>query len=309
VSYLMRKFSSALVAVLVIITVTFFLMHSIPGGPFDSERKLPNTIMKNINARYHLDDPLWVQYTDYLQNIVKGDLGPSFRYETRTVNDIIRDGFPVSAAIGAIVILLALGIGILLGVIAALNHNKWQDYGAMLIATIGVSVPSFIVAGLAMYVFAEKLRWFPPALWEGPESMVLPVIALAGLPTAVIARLMRSSMLEVLNQDYIKTARAKGLATRVIVYRHALRNAILPVVTYLGPAVAGIVTGSFIVENIFAIPGLGKWFVMSISNRDYPVILGVTIFYSTLLIFMNMIVDIAYAVIDPRIKLSDRKGE
>ncbi|MBO8170122.1 MAG: ABC transporter permease [Thermoanaerobacteraceae bacterium] len=282
-------------------------MHVIPGGPFDSEKKLPEPILKNLNARYHLDDPLWVQYVDYLKNLARGDLGPSFKYETRTVNDIIREGFPVSATLGAIVILIALFVGLFLGVIAALNQNKWQDYGAILLATMGVSVPSFIVAGLVMYIFAVKLRWFPPALWEGPKSMVLPVISLAGLPTAVIARLMRSSMLEVLNQDYIKTAKAKGLATKVIIYRHALRNAILPVITYLGPAIAGIFTGSFVVENIFAIPGLGKWFVQSITNRDYSVILGVTVFYSALLIFMNMLVDIAYAIVDPRIKLSDMK--
>ncbi len=306
-TYLIRKMGSALIALMVIITITFVLMHSIPGGPFDSEKKLPDSIMENINARYHLNDPLWKQYVDYLKNLARGDMGPSFRYETRTVNDIIADGFPISATLGVIVILVALGFGIFLGIVAALNQNKWQDYGAILLATLGVSVPSFIVAGLAMYIFAVKLKWFPPALWQGPKSVVLPVVSLAGLPTAVIARLMRSSMLEVLSQDYIKTARAKGLATKVIIYRHALRNAILPVITYLGPAMAAIFTGSFVVESIFAIPGLGKWFVTSITNRDYPVILGVTVFYSTLLIFMNMLVDIAYAVVDPRIKLTDLK--
>lgn len=306
--YLIKRMSSAMVALLAIITVTFALMHVIPGGPFDSEKKLPEPIMKNINARYHLDDPLWQQYTDYLTNLVKGDLGPSFRYETRTVNDIIREGFPVSATLGLVVMAIALAMGIFLGVTAAVNHHRWQDYAAIIIATLGVSVPSFVVAGLAMYFFAVKLQWFPPAMWEGPQSLVLPVIALAGLPTAVIARLMRSSMLEVLEQDYIKTARAMGLPSRIVIYRHALRNAILPVITYLGPATAAIFTGSFVVEHIFAIPGLGQWFVTSISNRDYPVILGVTVFYSALLIFTNALADIAYTMIDPRIKLRDMKG-
>lgn len=283
-------------------------MKIIPGGPFTSEKKLPPAIQKNIEERYHLNDPMWKQYVDYLKRTVTGDLGPSFKYEDRTVNEIIEDSFPVSATLGGLAVLLSLIVGLSAGIMSALKQNKWQDYAAMIMATLGFSVPSFIVAGLLMYVFALKLRWFPPAMWGSPEQMVLPTIALSMLPTATIARLMRSSMVEVLGQDYIKTARAKGLSERVVIYKHAIRNAIMPVITYLGPLVASILTGSFIVEFIFAIPGLGRFFVTSISNRDYTVILGTTVFYSVLLMSMNLIVDIAYAFIDPRIKISGSKG-
>lgn len=262
-------------------------------------------MQKNIEARYHLNDPLWKQYVDYLGNLLVWDLGPSFKYEATTVNEIINKSFPVSATLGAAAVSFALIMGILAGIIAALNHNKWQDYLAMLTATIGFAVPSFIMAGVLMYVFALKLRWFPAALWGSPAQAVLPALALAGMPTAVIARFMRSNLLEVMQQDYIRTARAKGLSQRVVVYRHALRNAIMPIITYLGPLVAGIFTGSFVVESIFAIPGLGQYFVSSISNRDYTVILGVTVFYSIFLVAMNFLVDLAYVWVDPRIKLNE----
>jgi oligopeptide transport system permease protein len=297
------------VVLLVVTTATFFLMHSIPGGPFTAEKNLPDSVLKNVNERYHLNDPLWKQYTDYLQNVAKGDFGPSFKYESRTVNDIIAEGFPVSAQLGLTAILIALVLGIPAGVIAALRQNKWPDYLAMFTATIGISVPSFILATLFIYVFSLKLGLFPAAMWDGPEYVVLPAIALAAFPTAFIARLMRSSMLEVLGQDFIRTARAKGLPNYIIIYRHALKNALMPVVTYLGPLIAGIVTGSFVVETIFAIPGLGRHFVTSIYNRDYTVILGVTVFYSALLVTLNFLVDLAYTYLDPRIKLDGRKGD
>jgi oligopeptide transport system permease protein len=284
-------------------------MHSIPGGPFTAEKKLPEAVLKNITERYHLNDPLWKQYTDYLANVVRGDLGPSFKYESRTVNDIIAESFPVSAELGTAAVLIAVIVGIPAGIIAALRQNRWPDYLAMFGATIGISVPNFILATLFIYVFALKLGLFPAAMWDGPEYVVLPALALAAFPTAFIARLMRSSMLEVMNQDFIRTARAKGLPGIVIIYRHALKNAMMPVVTYLGPLIAAIFTGSFVVESIFAIPGLGRHFVTSIYNRDYTVILGITIFYSALLVFLNFLVDIAYAWLDPRIKLDDRKGE
>lgn len=303
--FLMRRLGSSIMAVFFVITITFMLMHSIPGGPFAREKAIPPEIKEALEARYHLSDPLWKQYVDYLGNLAQGDLGPSFKYKGTTVNEIIAQCFPVSAALGTVAILFSLVVGILSGIIAALNHNKWQDYLAMLLATVGFAVPSFILAGFLMYIFALKLQWFPAALWGSPSQVVLPALALAGMPTAVIARFMRSSLLEVMQQDYIRTARAKGLSNRVVVYRHALRNAIMPIITYLGPLVAGIFTGSFVVENIFAIPGLGQYFVSSISNRDYTVILGVTVFYSVFLVAMTLVVDLAYSWIDPRIKLSE----
>jgi oligopeptide transport system permease protein len=296
-----------IVVLWVIITITFILMHSIPGGPFTMERALPEAVLKNIEARYHLNDPLWKQYVDYMRHIVKGDLGPSFRYESRTVNDIIRDGFPVSAELGAVTVLISVVIGIPAGIVSALRQNRWPDYLCMFVSIIGISVPSFILATLFIYVFALKLQWLPAAMWFGPQYVVLPSLALAGMTTAFIARLTRSSMLEVLGQDFIRTARAKGLSQFMIVYRHTLKNALIPVVTYLGPTIAAIFTGSFVVETIFAIPGLGRYFVTSIYDRDYTVILGVTVFYSALLIFMNFLVDVIYVKLDPRIKLDGGK--
>jgi len=290
-----------------IVTLTFFMMKAIPGGPFKSEKALPPQIEQAINEKYHLDDPLWKQYLDYLVRTARWDLGPSFKYQYVTVNDIIRDYFPVSAQLGAVSVILALGLGISAGIVSALKQNQIQDYGTMIMATLGFSVPSFVIAGLLQYLFAYKWHILPPAMWGSWQNMVMPVLSLATLPTCVIARLMRTSMLEVLQQDYIKTARAKGLPGHKIITGHVLRNAILPVVTYLGPLIAAIFTGSFIIEYIFAIPGLGRSFVTSVQNRDYTVIMGTTVFYSLFLMIMNLIVDIAYAIIDPRIKLADRK--
>ncbi|BBB92655.1 MAG TPA: ABC transporter permease [Methylomusa anaerophila] len=305
--YTINRFVSMLVVLLVIITATFILMHSIPGGPFTAERTLPEAVLKNINERYHLNDPLWKQYTDYLTNIMQGDLGPSFKYENRTVNQIIAEGFPVSAELGALTVAIALIAGIPAGILAALFQNRWPDYATMFLATIGVSVPNFILATLFIYVFALKLELLPAAMWGGFEYMILPACSLAGLSTAFVARLVRSTMLEVMSQDYIRTARAKGLSAFLVVYRHALKNTLIPVVTYLGPQIAMIFTGSFVIETIFAIPGLGRHFVTSIYNRDYTVILGITVFYSALLVFLNFLVDIAYMFLDPRIKLDNKE--
>lgn len=305
--YFLRRVLTTLLALWLIVTITFAIMHLIPGGPFASEKKLPDVIVRNLEERYHLNDPLYKQYTDYLINLLRGDLGPSFKYENRTVNSIIGDSFPVSAALGSLAIALSLSAGIFAGTVSALRQNRWQDHLAMIISTFGFSVPSFVLSGLLMYVFAYKLRILPSALWGTWQQAILPTLALAALPTAFIARLMRSSMLEVLQQDYIRTARAKGLSEKNIILRHALPNAILPVVTYTGPLIATILTGSFVVEFIFAVPGLGRWFVLSITNRDYTVILGVTVFYSAFLMLMNFIVDLIYVAIDPRIKLFDPK--
>lgn len=306
--YILRRLVSSVLAVFFVASITFFLMHAIPGGPFASEKEVPPEIQKNLEERYHLNDPLWKQYVDYLGNLVHWDLGPSFKYEGTTVNEIINKSFPVSASLGAMAVSFSLVVGISAGIIAALNHNKWPDYLAMLLSTVGFAVPSFILAGVLMYVFALKLQLLPAALWGTPQQAILPALALSGMPTAVIARFMRSSLLEVMQQDYIRTARAKGLAQRMVVYRHALRNAMMPIITYMGPLVASIFTGSFVVESIFAIPGLGQYFVSSISNRDYTVILGVTVFYSIFLVIMNLLVDLAYIWVDPRIKL-DKGGK
>lgn len=306
--YLLNRIFNSCIVLLAIITITFLLMHAIPGGPFTGEKNLPPAVLRNIEARYHLNDPLWQQYTDYLVNLVHFDLGPSFKYAGRTVNDIIEESFPVSLQLGAVSISLAILFGIPAGAIAALRQNKWQDYSTMFLATLGVSMPSFVLATLLIYGFAIKLALLPAALWDGIEYMILPALALAGHPMAFIARLTRSSMLEVLSQDYIKTARAKGLSQTVILYRHALKNALIPVVTYIGPMAAGVLTGSFIIETIFAIPGLGRHFVTSIYNRDYTVILGITVFYSVLIIVFNLLVDLIYPLLDPRIKVNKEQG-
>lgn len=305
--YTINRFLSMLVVLFVIISVTFVLMHSVPGGPFTDDRNLPEAVLQNVMERYKLNDPLWKQYTDYFANILQGDLGPSFKYDNRTVNDIISDGFPISATLGASAVTIALVLGIPAGVIAALRQNKWPDYLVMSFATVGFAVPNFITATLLIYVFALQLELLPAAMWGDFEHVIMPALALAAMPTAVIARLTRSNMLEVMGQDYIRTAKAKGLNLAMIIYRHALRNALMPVVTYLGPLIAGLFTGTFVIETIFAIPGLGRYFVTSIYNRDYTVILGVTVFYSALLVFLNFLVDIAYQFLDPRIKLDGRK--
>ncbi len=305
--YILQRVLAAFVALWILTTVTFVLMHAVPGGPFTRERNVPEAILKNLEAKYHLDDPLWRQYLDYLAGVARFDLGPSFKFQGQTVNDFIRRGFPVSAELGIISIILSMAVGIPAGIISALRQNKWQDNVTMLVAIIGVSVPSFIIGPVLMYVLALKLRWLPPAMWGSWQHMVMPSIALAMLPLANFSRLMRSSMLDVISQDYIKTARAKGLSEMAVVWRHAVKNAIMPVVTYLGPLVAAILTGTFVIEQIFAIPGLGRQFVWSVTNRDYTVILGLTIFYGAFLLLMNLVVDIIYGFLDPRVQLTARK--
>lgn len=301
--YTLQRIISSLFVLLTIVTMTFFLMHVIPGGPFSGEKKIPASVLRNIEEHYRLNDPLAKQYMDYLGNLAHFDLGPSFKYEGRRVNDIIRESFPVSLELGLVSIGIAILVGIPAGALAAVKRNGWQDYVTMLLATIGVSVPSFVIAALLIYLFAIKLALLPAAMWGSASYVVLPALALAGHPTAFIVRLTRSSMLEVLGQDYIKTAKAKGLSPFLVIYRHALKNALIPVVTYIGPMAAGILTGSFVIETIFAIPGLGRHFVTSIYNRDYTVILGVTVFYSVLVIGLNLVVDLIYPQLDPRIKL------
>lgn len=305
----MKRIFNAVIVLWVVTTITFFLMHAIPGGPFTVEKSLPPIVQQSIEERYKLNDPLYKQYSDYLTNLIQGDLGPSFKYPGRSVNDIIKDGFPVSFQLGMEAVLIAIIIGIPAGIIAAINQGKWQDHAVNFFTTLGVAVPSFVVAALLIYVLSTKLHLLPSAMWEGWQYQIMPALALSGMPTSFIARLTRSSMLDVLGQDYIKTARAKGLSRFTVLFKHALPNSLIPVVTYAGPMTAGILTGSFVIENIFAIPGLGQYFVTSIYNRDYTVILGVTIFYSIIIIVLNMIVDLIYPFLDPRIKLGGGKGE
>lgn len=306
--YLLKRLISSCFVLLAIITITFLLMHSIPGGPFTNEKSIPPAVLKNLEAYYHLNDPLWKQYSDYLVNLAHFDLGPSFKYAGRTVGGIISESFPLSFELGITSIGIAVAAGIPAGVCAALHRNRPLDYTVMFFSTAGMSVPSFVLATLLVYIFAVKLALLPAAMWNGPEYMILPALTLAAYPTAFIARLIRSSMLEVLAQDYIKAAKSKGLSQTAIIYRHALKNALIPFVTYLGPMAASILTGSFIVETIFAIPGLGRHFITSIYNRDYTVILGVTVFYSLLIIVLNLLVDLVYPLLDPRIKLDDKGG-
>lgn len=297
-----------LITLWVIVTLTFFLMHAIPGSPFDKERTTNDTVTRNLEAHYNLDKPLHIQYLTYLRSLLALDLGPSISYQSDTVNDMIARGFPVSFQLGMVTLIFAVISGIFLGVLAALKHNGVIDYFAMIIAVIGISIPNFIMATLFIKYIAVQWGLLPVATWGTWRHVILPALALSSGPLAIIARLTRSNMLEVMTQDYIRTAKAKGLSMVTIVFKHALRNALLPVITLLGTLIAGILTGSFVIEKIFAIPGMGKYFVEGINNRDYAVIMGTTIFYSTFLIIMMFLVDIAYGLVDPRIKLH-RKGD
>lgn len=307
--YIIKRIFNAFIVLWIVITITFFLMHAIPGGPFTAEKSLPPYVLHSIEERYKLNDPLYKQYGDYLCNLVQGDLGPSFKYPGRSVNDIIKDGFPVSFKLGIEAILIAIIIGIPAGILAGMKKDKWQDRAVNFFTTLGVAVPSFVVAALLIYVLSTKLHLLPAAMWNGWRYEIMPALALSGMPMSFIARLTRSSMLDILSQDYIKTARAKGLSWSKVLIKHALPNSLIPVVTYLGPMTASILTGSFVIETIFAIPGLGQYFVTSIYNRDYTVILGVTIFYSVIVIVLNMVVDLLYPLLDPRIKIGEEKGE
>lgn len=303
--YSLKRMISMVVTLFLIATITFILMRSIPGGPFTSERNLTPEIEKALMEKYNLDAPLYEQYLDYMKNLVKGDLGVSYKKKGVTVNEIITQTFPASAQIGLLAVLLILVVGVPLGVLSALKQNSAIDYVIMIIATIGVTIPSFVIGTFIMYIFGEKLAWIPAGGLEEWKGYIGPVIALAGFSVAYVMRLTRSSMLEVLRQDYIRTARANGLSKWSIIGKHALKNALIPVVTYVGPMIASILTGSFVVEKIFAIPGMGKYFVESVTNRDYTIIMGVTIFYAAIYIVMVFIVDLAYGLIDPRIKLRD----
>lgn len=301
--YILGRLLISLLAIWVLITATFFLVKIIPGDPL-SDPKLTPQIRQNLERYYGLDKPVTQQYVIYMKNLLKGDMGYSFTYKNRTVNEIITQAFPKSAQLGMMSLFAAVVIGLILGISAALNHNGFGDYFSILISVIGVSVPSFIAGALLQYIFAVKLKWFPIAQWKGPMYWVLPTMSLALGTIASISRIMRSNMLEVTGQDYIKTAKAKGLSPFRITYSHQIRNAILPVVTILGPLAAALLTGTFVVESIFAVPGLGKYYVQSIQMLDYTMVMGLTIFYGSFLIILNFFIDIIYGFIDPRIRIS-----
>lgn len=307
-TYLLKRLVSMVITLWLIITLTFFLMHAIPGSPFNEERNTSEAVQKNLEAHYHLDEPLLVQYGLYLKSLMTLDFGPSITKPSQTVNDLLSRGFPISFELGMITLIIAVISGITLGIVAALSHNGFIDYMAMTFAVLGISIPNFVMATMLIQQFAVYWEILPVATWQSWRHMILPTLALATGPMAIIARLTRSSMLEVLTQDYIRTARAKGLSPWKIVFKHALRNALMPVVTILGTLAAGILTGTFVIEQIFAIPGMGKYFVESINQRDYPVIMGTTVFYSAFLIVMLFLVDVAYGLLDPRIKLHKKEA-
>src|SRR5690554_165161 len=302
--YLIKRIALAIVTIWAVITITFFLMHSIPGNPFRTESKMPPQVYENLQEKYGLDKPKGEQYVIYLQNLLKGDLGDSMKSRVETVNDMVSRGFPVSLGIGAQALLIAIIFGPALGSLAALYQNKFPDYLSMIIAIIGISVPSFIMGTVLIQFVARNISFFPIGGWGTWKHSLLPSFALSLMPLATMARLMRSSMLEVLGQDYIKTAKSKGLKRSAVILKHAVRNAILPVISILGTTISNLLVGSFVIEKIFGIPGLGRFFVQSISNRDYTLIMGTTIFYAIILVVMLLVVDIAYMIIDPRIKLA-----
>lgn len=302
VRYFFKRLGIMLAALFMIILLTFVFMHSVPGGPFTSDRNVSEEVEAALNAKYHLDDPLPKQFVDYLSGIIKFDLGPSYRYTGKTVNEFISNGFPVSGKVGGITILFVILAAIPMGIVAAIKNGKWQDMLLMAVATIGVTIPSFVIASILIYVFSYQLDWVPSFGLDSWKGYILPVITLGGYSISYIARQMRSSLLEVMGQDYIRTARAKGLSEAKVILKHALRNALIPVITVLGPTVANLLTGSFVIEKIYALPGLGIHFVNSVSQRDYTTIMGVTIFYATFLLAMVFIVDLFYCLIDPRIK-------
>jgi oligopeptide transport system permease protein len=303
--YILNRLVVSLITAWFLVTIVFFLVRLLPGDPFLSEKVTPE-IKQNMMEYYGFDKPLHVQYITYISNLLKGDLGYSLRYRNRTVNEVIAQAFPYSADLGIRAVIFATIVGISLGIIAALNRNKPLDYLSMFIAIVGVSVPGFAIGPLLQYIFSIKLKLLPVAQWKGFAYTIMPTFALSLGSIALMARLMRASMLDVVNQDYIKTAKSKGLSPSQIVWRHQIRNAILPVITVLGPVTATLLTGTFVIEQIFAIPGLGKFYILGIQNLDYSMVLGMTVFYGLFLIAANFIVDIIYGFIDPRIRIAGK---
>jgi oligopeptide transport system permease protein len=300
--FVVRRLLQTIPVLFVIITATFFMVRFVPGGPFTAEKAIPPEILKNLEAHYGLDQPLWRQYTTYLGRVARGDLGPSFKYPNRTVNEIIADKLPVSLELGGLALVIALALGLTLGVLGAVRRNRWPDYLASSAGLLGICVPTFVLGPLLVLFFAIHLGWFNASGWDDPADRVLPALTLGFVYAATIMRLTRGGMLEVLNQDFIRTARAKGASETRIVFRHALRGGLLPVVAFLGPGIAGILTGSFVIETIFQIPGLGREFVNSAFNRDYTLVLGTVILYAGLIVVCNLVVDVIQVWLNPRLK-------
>ena len=325
--FLLRRFLWFLLTLFCVVTVSFFLMRAVKGGPFDTDRDLHPAVEANIEAKYHLDWPLWKQYLQYVGplnldekgffgqglekgsdgfgGVLTGDLGPSFKYRDFTVNQIIGQSLPISVALGTIAMAFALTLGLSAGIVSALRRGSGIDLSARLLATLGIALPNFVIAGFLIIGFAFQLEWFPVAGWGSIDKLVLPALALGAPFAAYIARLTRTGMLEILSQDHIRTAKAKGLPDWLILLRHAIKGGVLPVVSYLGPATAGILTGSLVIERLFAIPGTGSFFVASALNRDYTLAMGVTILYTVLVYSLNTLVDLAYTFLDPRIELEE----
>ena len=304
IAYIGRRFLWIIPVLFTVSIITFFLMHAVPGGPWDRDKQLPKATQDRLNAKYGLDQPIYIQYITWAGKFIQGDLGPSYRYIDRTVNDIVADGFWTTVQLGVMAFLLSVVVGIPLGIFAALGHNRGPDYLSTSLSIVGIATPSFVLSILLIVFFAVQLGWFPTGGWKGPQYWVLPTIALAGFPIAVIARYTRASMLEVTRKDYIRTAHSKGIPDQAVVSRHMIRNALIPVVTILGPTLAFLVTGSFIIERIFGIPGIGQFYITSISTRDYSLLMAMTMLYAFAVAFLNVVVDVLYAYIDPRIRYS-----
>ncbi len=301
--YILKRIAGALVTVWIVVSLTWFMMQAIPGDPFQNERRVIPELKEQLRKYYGLDKPLVVQYGVYMKNFAQGNLGMSFLRKNRMVNTIIKEGLPYSASLGLRAIAVGFIVGISLGIVAALNHNKGWDRFSIFVAILGVSIPGFVIAATLQWFLGVKLKILPVAQWKSFAHTIMPTFALSLTMIAQVARFMRSSMLDVIGQDYIKTAKAKGLSTMKIIWSHEIRNAILPVITILGPWIAFVLTGSFVIETIFAIPGIGKFYVQSINAQDYPLITGITAFMGVLMVFMNLLVDILYGLIDPRIRL------
>jgi len=301
-TFLLRRLLHGLAVLWVVATLTFALLRLAPGGPFDSERRLPPEVLANIQAKYHLDEPFLRQYLRYLTGILHGDFGPSYKYLDRDVNKIIADTLPTSALLGLLALLVAVILSFPAGLIAAYFRNSWIDRLTLLAATLGISLPHFILGALLIWLFALQLGWLQAGRWDNVASMILPTVTLSAAPAAYIAALLRSTLIENLGEDFIRTARAKGLRESVVLFKHALRNSLVPVLTVMGPLTAALLTGSFVVEYVFAIPGMGRFFITAVTDRDYPLIMGVTLVYTALLIAANLVVDLCYSYVDPRIR-------
>jgi oligopeptide transport system permease protein len=301
--FLASRFLQALAVLWVVATLTFGLMRLVPGGPFDRERRLPPEVLANIAAKYRLDDPLLVQYLHYMTDLIRGNLGLSYKYVDRTVNMIVADTLPVSAFLGLSALVFALVISFPLAVWAASRPNTWADRLALFLATLGLSIPNFVLGALLMWLFSLQLGWLRSGSWGSPANVILPTITLGAAPAAYLSYLLRSTLIENLGEDFVRTARAKGLSEAAVIFKHALRNSLIPVLTVLGPLAATLLTGSFVVEYVFAIPGMGRFYITAVTDRDYPMIMGVTMVYTALLVCANLVVDLLYSLIDPRIKV------